>query len=255
MILLHSLNGFLLLLLLLLVGCAPLTGGEKARSFFADDSSEFKDAGPVVFPQDPWSVDFPKSGDYNSNEDHSQENKFDDDDEEFYQQRPNNWNSAADSHRRPSVHKRPYTGGKRPFEDEYDSPAGNSYEHHDYDNEFQPNGYHKPPSSNYNHNYHAFYSTSTARPEPSYGHHGQYSAGRPENVPSYEANKKYKERPYTNRLTCFDREETCTPLNKCPISTRFDDYDAIQKCTLPDHTDGICCPPPELPTPRGERGN
>lgn len=246
---LHRLTCFLLLFLL--VTSARLTGGEKAKSFFSDDFSDFDfkddDDQPLYYPpsQDSWSVEFPKSSGYNVNEDHSYENRFDDEDD---------WN--ADSHRRPSFYKRPPFGGhptpgKRPFGEDYDSPV-NSYEHHDYDNDFVQNSYHKKPLSNKNHD---TYSTTTAgRPSqdgkyPAVNHDQQY------NGPSYDANKQYKEKPYANKLTCYDREETCTPLNKCPISTRFDDYEAIQRCTLPDHTDGVCCPPPELPTPRGQSGN
>lgn len=259
-------------LAVLLIGGIQLIGGEKtkAKSFFSDDSSEFKGGDPpLYFPppaQDSWSVEFPKdAGGFASNEDNSFEtNKYDDEDDEFYQRPGGEYLDS--SHGRPEPYRRPfgYSTNKKPYEEDYDSPA-NSYEHHDYDN-FEPSyatGHNKNADHHKNFNQKPSYSKPSAEPvKYDTKYDDRYPVNKPYNGKPYIKpynngdkpynDKPYNSKPYANRLTCYDREETCTPLNRCPINIRFDDYEAIQKCTLSDNSDGVCCPPPELPTPRGE---
>lgn len=251
----------------------PKTGGggypsaedssfESSPDKYDEDDDEFYQKSPVngKKPFDSWGVD-------------------------SSHRRPNSYSKG------PSYGGGGYSANKKPYEEDYDSPV-NSNEHHDYDNfdpANYANGYphknQKPPSHNSN------LGASYNKPDSKYNYDDRYSANHKQYGQSYDVDKSYndkpyhkskpyqerpyKERPYSerphyekphnerphnerpykpnaNRLTCYDREETCTPLNKCPINARFDDYDAIQKCTLPDNKDGVCCPPPELPTPRGE---
>lgn len=225
----------------------------------------------------PWLVSFPKNDRHNKQhdtnyDDNSNEKGYNDEeeDDEFYK-KPN------EDFKKPYYNSKPYKNdyylklNKKPYEDDYDT----HYDHHDYDNFDLTNK--RPAQDNYvNHNKKPTklqYETNFNNQKPSsyynnkYVHKGNKYDKKPLNNKPYDnrphENEDDDEKPYNNynqqyskpnHLTCHDKEETCSPLHKCPINIRFDDYDAVQKCTLKDGSDGVCCPPAESPSPRDETG-
>ena len=132
----------------------------KAKSFFNDDSSEYKDDYQSSFQKKPlkdaWSIDFPKNDAYSSKldssyEDNSYENKNDDN----YYKKPNDHSPSFKPYNTQKSQAKPYKNkfnSKLPNENEEEEDL--SYDHHDYSNNYNSDDYKNPkPALNYDDSY------------------------------------------------------------------------------------------------------
>jgi len=156
-----------------------------------------------------------------------------------------------------------YQGNSNDKKNNYEESTA-EYDHHDYDN--------NDKSTDDLQDYDVEFDYSSKKPankKPTYStkkpvHYNQYNN-------KYDINKLDKDRystPYrpvdkytsitkkpnptksNSKIACYDREHTCVPQTRCPL-TRFENFETIQKCTLPyDGKPGVCCPSQEYPTAR-----
>lgn len=275
----HQFNFLLVICSIHLISC------EKGKSFFIDDddSSEYKHDFPSAYKKpSSWSVEFPsdKHGGHGSS--------YEDDDDHH---KPYSFKKPYKSDllfNKP--YKKPYDDEYESHEYEPHKYDDEENEHHDYDHH-----HFKRPPHEIEYNFDDFnrrptsvsHSTTTSKPsnyDSTYKpvlfteYNNKYNINKPNKPtksnksnrpnrpnkqhsnehPTYTTNKPYpiNANEYSNmKITCYDREHTCTPQAKCPL-TRFDDLDSIMRCTLPNQPDfGVCCPPPEYPMQRQPSDN